>query len=113
VKRPQKDLNTVRREVSFYSSLGGKSYRVKNSEYVVHFLHLKQIEDYFQKTGHMPILENTKWDLFLINSYYDLYNPDTGTQREATVEEALDIYISDYLNSGFIEENGLIDPENF
>lgn len=113
MKRPKKDIATVKKEVELYASMGGKSYRVKNAEHVIHFLHLGQLEEYFKKSNSMPLLENTKWDLFLINSSYDIYNQETGEQRDSSPEEALDIYILEYLSSGFIEESGLLSPEDF
>lgn len=108
MKPPKKDISLVRREVSLYASLGGKSYKVKNTENIVHFLHLGQIERYFKETGLMPLLVNTKFDLFLVNTYYDIYSQETGEHRDSTPDEALDVYLIEYFSTGFIEESGLV-----
>lgn len=105
---PKKDIHTIRMEVAFYASLGGKSYRVKNSDNIVHFLHLGQIERYFNEKTSMPLLVNTKYDLFLVNSYYDLYSPEDGATRVSDPDESLDIYIQEYIETGFIEKKGLV-----
>lgn len=105
---PKKDLNTIRREVAFYASLGGKSYRVNKSENIVHFLHLGQIEQYFQNTLSMPLLVNTKYDLFLVNTYYDIIEQETGEKRDSNPDEALEIYIQEYIATGFILAKGMV-----
>jgi len=105
---PKKDINTVRREVAFYASLGGKSYRVANSNNIVHFIHLGQIERYFSETLSMPLLVNTKYDLFLVNSYYDIYDQETWESRTSDPDESLEIYIQEYIDTGFIKDNGLV-----
>lgn len=109
---PKKDLNTIRREVAFYESIGGKSYRVNKTENIVHFIHLGQIEDYFNSSLSMPLLINTKYDLFLANTYYDLVEQSTGQQRVSTPDEALDIYIQEYIDTGFITENSIVTSED-
>lgn len=111
MKPPKKDDNTVRREVALYASMGGKSYRVATTDHVVHFLHLGQIEGYFKAEGKMPLLVNTKYDLFLTNNYYDIYCQDTGEHRDSTPDEALDIYIQEYIQTGFIRNDTIVKPD--
>ena len=106
-----RDPETIKKEVRFYYTLGGKSYKISNNETVVHFLHLGQLEEYFNATNNMPILSNTKENLFLINNYYDIYNPETGEERTSTPDEALEVYIQEYINTGFIGEDTLVLPE--
>lgn len=109
---PKKDPNTIKREVALYAQMGGKSYRVKNApENIVHFLHLGQIERHFNETSHMPLLVNTKYDLFLVNSYYDIYDQETGEHRDSTPDDSLEFYVEEYIATGFIEREGLINPE--
>jgi hypothetical protein len=112
VAPPKKDLNTVRREIAFYASLGGKSYKVNKSDNIVHFLHLGQIEEYFKSSSNMPLLVNTKYDLFLSNTYYDLIEKETGKQRVSTPDESLEIYIQEYIDTGFILETGIVTEED-